>query len=237
MAQPAQARATTAGAELGGELNLKLNVVTFAALGRPLDLTTHPHPGDPVAFDPAGMRRPDPLRTRDASARQSDGQQASLVERSNGLRLALWHRRLVLGTAIALAVTGVLWIAAQQALDFAPDLDGADSRSRMHALLVLHGVLAYAGAVLLGTLLGRHIPAGLRSGRRTATGVTSLGLAAILVVTALLLYYVGSDSLRNASSVAHQVAGVAAIGAVWIHLTRRERPRSVAQRERRARIR
>ena len=61
----------------------------------------------------------------------------------------------------------------------------------------------------------------------TATGLTALSLAGGLVLTALLLYYAGSDTLRSASSVAHQLLGVAAVAAVWIHLTRPERRRDV----------
>jgi len=84
-----------------------------------------------------------------------------------------------------------------------------------------HGVLGYAAAVLLGSLLGRHIPAGLRSGRRRVTGITALSLAGALLLTALLLYYAGSDTVRTVSSVTHQVLGVVAVVVVWVHLTRR----------------
>ena len=150
---------------------------------------------------------------------------AFLPAPANGLRLAPWHRRLVIAAAIGLAATGLLWMAAEYGLGSFPELDDAAARSRMHALLMIHGVLGYAGAVLFGSLLGRHIPAGLRSGRRTATGLSVLGLVAALLVTALLLYYAGSDPLRRASSAAHQGLGVAAIAAAWIHIARRERPR------------
>jgi hypothetical protein len=140
------------------------------------------------------------------------------------IRLSPWHRRLAVGTALGLAASGVLWMAAELGLTLFPDLDGSAARSRMHALLVLHGVLGYAGAVVLGTLLGRHVPAGLGSGRRRRTGVASLVLTAGLVVTALALYYVGSDGVRGVSSAVHQVLGVVAIAAVSIHVLRRERP-------------
>lgn len=127
----------------------------------------------------------------------------------------------MLGTALALTATGLLWMAADQGIAFFPEIDGSATRSRMHLLLTIHGVLAYGGAVLFGSLLGRHIPAGLRSRRRTATGISALCLVGALLLTALLLYYTGSETLRTASSVAHQVLGVAALAVVWVHLTRR----------------
>jgi hypothetical protein len=161
-----------------------------------------------------------------ARATDAKRREASRVAGSNGLLLAPWHRRLVFATALGLAVTGLLWTIGDQGLGFFPELDGSAARSRMHLLLMAHGVLAYGGAVVLGSLLGRHIPAGLRSGRRAVTGITALSLVGALLLTALLLYYAGSDTLRSVSSAAHQVLGVAAVAVLCVHLTRRERPRT-----------
>ena len=191
---------------------------------------TPPKTGDALALSapaPAAIspREPDarPGEADSSAAASPRGRgPAFLPAPANDLRLAPWHRRLVIGAAIGLAATGLLWMAAEYGLGSFPELDGTAARSRMHALLVLHGVLGYAGAVLVGSLLGRHIPAGLRSGRRTATGLTVLGLVTALMLTALLLYYAGSDPLRRASSAAHQGLGVAAIAAAWIHIARRD---------------
>lgn len=186
----------------------------------------HPQPGEATAFGASATTPTEGPRWPGAAGPDAA---APATARSRGrasraIGLALWHRRLVVATAVGLALTGVAWMAARQGLALFPDLDGVSARARLHALLVLHGVLGYAGAVLLGSLLGGHIPAGLRSGRRRVTGLAALGLAGGLVLTALLLYYAGSDGLRGASSAAHQVLGVVAIAAVWIHAAGRERP-------------
>lgn len=183
------------------------------------------HP-QPVESSVVGPRAPQPGRPRESDreldrAAKARRREVSWVPRSDGLRLAAWHRRLVFATALALAGTGVLWMAADQGIAFFPELDGSAARSRMHMLLMIHGIVAYGGAVLFGSLLGRHIPAGLRSGRRTATGISALSLVGALLLTALMLYYASSETLRSVSSVAHQVLGVTAVAVLWVHLTRR----------------
>jgi hypothetical protein len=130
----------------------------------------------------------------------------------------------VVATTVGLALTGVVWMAGRLGIDLFPEYDGSAARARLHGLLMLHGVLGYAGAILLGSLLGQHVPTGLRSGRRRASGLAALGLAGGLVATALLLYYAGSDTVRSVSSVGHQGLGVIAIAAVWLHVAGRERP-------------
>jgi hypothetical protein len=132
----------------------------------------------------------------------------------------------VIAAGIGLAATGLLWMGAEYGLTALPQLDGAGARSKLHLVLVMHGVLAYAAAVLVGSLVARHIPAGLQSGRRAWTGIPALVLLGGLGATGLLLYYAGSDALRQASSWIHQALGVIAVGVVWVHVARRERVRN-----------
>lgn len=165
--------------------------------------------------------RPERPHWPDAQPRGADARAST---RPSPIRLDRWHRRLVVATALGLAATGVIWMGARLALDLYPDLDGSSARAHLHSVLVLHGVLGYAGLVLLGSLLGQHVPSGLRSGRRRATGLSALALSAVLVITALLLYYAGSEAVRDASSAVHQALGIIAVAAVWIHVVRREKP-------------
>lgn len=186
-----------------------------------------PHPVDSSAPGDAGSRLESPRESnrepdRAANARRRHASRAAAFR---GVALTPWHRRLVVTAALGLAASGLLWMVADQGLVLFPELDGSSARSRMHLLLMVHGVLAYGGAVLFGSLLGRHIPAGLRSGRRTVTGIASLSLVGALLLTALLLYYAGSETLRSISSVSHQVLGVAAIVVLCVHIIRRARPR------------
>jgi hypothetical protein len=133
-------------------------------------------------------------------------------------RLSRWHKRAVIWTSLTLAVTGVLWMAAHYAMLAFPDLDEPPMRSVMHGVLIVHGVLAYGAAILLGSLLGRHIPAGLRRKNLPLSGLVSLALGAGLIVSALFLYYAPSPEIHDIASLAHQALGVVAIAAVCRHI-------------------
>lgn len=141
-------------------------------------------------------------------------------------RLGRGHRRLVVWTAITLALTGLAWMAGYYAVVLAPDLDSSEARSLLHLIVETHGVLGYGGAVLLGTLLGRHIPAGLRGGRKLVSGLIALTLAALLIVSALVLYYAAGETVRQAGSFLHQAAGVLATALVTVHVRLRGRRRA-----------
>jgi len=136
----------------------------------------------------------------------------------NASKLSRWHRRGVIACAIALALTGVVWMAGYYALGFVPDVDGPSPRSALHLIIMAHGVAGYVGAIFFGTLLGRHIPAGLRQSRKLVSGLSSLTLVIVLVVTALLLYYAGEPGVRDTSSLSHQIVGVVAAVVVAAHL-------------------
>ena len=133
-------------------------------------------------------------------------------------KLAPWHRRAVIWVGLGLAVTGIVWMAGHAALWANPDLDGSEPRSLLHSVLMAHGVLGYATAVLFGTLLGRHIPVGLARRRKLGSGIPSLALIAALIVSALLLYYAGSEWIRDVASALHQVLGVGAVALVSAHV-------------------
>jgi hypothetical protein len=133
-------------------------------------------------------------------------------------RLAVWHRRAVIWASIAVAATGLVWMAYYYAIQAVPAWDGPDARRTLHHVIVAHGVAAYLGVLVWGSLFGRHIPAGLQSRRKLVSGIAALALAAVLVITGLLLYYAGGEGVRSVSSIAHQVFGVAVAVVVAVHV-------------------
>jgi len=142
-------------------------------------------------------------------------------------KLSPWHRWTVVGVAILLGLSGLAWMAGHGLLLLEPDRDGPEARSLLHRVLMAHGVLGYAGAILLGSLFGRHVPAGWSLRRRVVSGGAAIGLVALLLVSALLLYYAGSEEARELASWAHQALGVLAIGVVCAHIAMREAPQPV----------
>jgi hypothetical protein len=133
-------------------------------------------------------------------------------------KLALWHRRTLEVILTALALTGLVWIAATLMLDRYPDFDGPEIRSALHLDIIVHGILAYAALAAIGSLLGRHVPAGLETGRKVNTGIATLIFTGVLGATGLLLYYAGGEETRALSSLAHQIVGGAAIPLVIFHI-------------------
>lgn len=133
-------------------------------------------------------------------------------------RLSPWHKRIVIFTAAALAISGILWMVLYYALQAAPAFDSAAMRSLLHDVLIAHGVLAYFAAILVGSLLGRHIPAGLKRKDRPLSGILTLIIVAGLIATALLLYYAPSPEFHGIASLIHQALGVLAIAVAWRHI-------------------
>ena len=106
----------------------------------------------------------------------------------------------VLYTVVAvLFVTGVVWLTVDRAVwpELATDL------------LRVHGAAAMVMLVLLGTLLPLHARVGWRRGRNVASGILMLASNGLLVLTALGLYYAGSDTFRYWTSELHVGLGVA----------------------------
>jgi hypothetical protein len=139
------------------------------------------------------------------------------------VRLTQMHRRIVVWTSLLLAASGIAWMAAHYSVEFAPDLDGSDVRSWLHLLLKAHGVLGYVGAIVAGSLLGRHVPAALSRRPWRMSGIVLLFLFGGLVATGLMLYYVGDEEIRNTASLLHQMFGLIAAAVAASHIGRRRR--------------
>jgi dolichol kinase len=140
------------------------------------------------------------------------------METISGSRLAGWHKTVVLGLAALLAASGLAWMAWHYTLVAAPQFDGPAARHGLHLILIAHGVLGYGAAILIGSLLGRHVPVGLKRPRKPWSGIVALSLCGVLVVSALFLYYAPTLELHDAASLVHQLTGAAVTLAVWRHV-------------------
>ena len=120
-------------------------------------------------------------------------------------RLHPAQRALVYAALLALVVTGCLWEA-----DVARAL-----------LMKIHGAAAMVTLVLFGVLLARHVPTGWSAARANRlSGVLLLATSLWLTLTGYLLYYSGSESLRDYASQTHFWVGVGFVALFALHQLR-----------------
>src|SRR5438445_9951307 len=94
--------------------------------------------------------------------------------------------------------------------------DAAECREEpgelQRALLVLHGVSAFAALIVFGSLVPLHMRSGWLAAETSRAGRVLPSLMAVLIVTALLLYYGGEDT-REAARWIHIGVSLLAIAA------------------------
>jgi hypothetical protein len=95
--------------------------------------------------------------------------------------------------------------------------------------LKLHGAFAFATLFVCGLLWGIHIVNGWSTRLRRGTGGALLGVLAWLALSGYLLYYLGDEQLRAATSLLHWTIGLALPLAFLAHrLAPKRRPAPVA---------
>lgn len=135
-----------------------------------------------------------------------------------------------LGRSALYAISTLLWLSGSCWLYYAylapaQDPFGSGTHPAQPLLLELHGAAAMAFLVLFGTLLPTHVEPGWRQRRHRFSGLSLVVASAVLVLSGWGLYYLGEESLRNATSILHSFVGVVApvLLAVHVRATRRKR--------------
>ena len=88
------------------------------------------------------------------------------------------------------------------------------------ALMQVHGAAAMAALVLLGRLLVRHVGAGWSERKNRRSGSILLAASLWLTLTGWVLYYSGSDALRDFAGQSHLWIGIALAVALGLHIRR-----------------
>lgn len=145
--------------------------------------------------------------------------------------LSRWQYRALLGTVIALAFSGLIWLIVHYGW-------GAGADQLPHPaevwLIRVHGAAGFASLFMAGLLATQHIPHGWRlttlnlrnrqhkaSQRRTGLTLCSLGACAIL--SAYLLYYFAPENMRPALGWAHAALGMGLAMLLPFHHHRHQR--------------
>lgn len=125
-------------------------------------------------------------------------------------RLATLQRRLLYATLAVLLASGVYWALIHYL--------GTRAWLNKPLLMKIHGAAAMAALVLIGGLLPAHVALGWTLRRNQSSGIALLIFSGLLTVTGYLLYYLGGESAREASSYVHLALGIALPAALGAHL-------------------
>jgi hypothetical protein len=132
-------------------------------------------------------------------------------------KLGLWHRRWVYFALAAVWGSGALWVFAHYGL-VANNEFGATRHPIEAWALKLHGAAAFLFLIALGSMFAQHIPRAWFLKRNIASGIATLTVCALLVVSGYWLYYFAEDESRSFVSTLHWAVGLGAIGLFWLHL-------------------
>jgi hypothetical protein len=145
------------------------------------------------------------------------------------LRLPRWHEWLVYATAGLLVVSGIAWLLLDRFGKIEGEF-GSESNPYLPWLLLIHGIGAYAFAIVAAMLVPVHMRLGWTSRRNRRSGLLLVGTSLFLVLTGLGLYYSTAEGLRAATSLAHWLVGLMIPALIIIHLIRGKNSRPGGQR-------
>jgi hypothetical protein len=114
-----------------------------------------------------------------------------------------------------LFATGIIWLVADQ-LKEGP---GSDlwQQTAANALMV-HGGMTMVTLMFLGALVPSHIQRAWRAKKNRTTGLISLTVYGLLILTAFGLYYLGSEAVRPWLSFVHVTVGLAVPALLAAHV-------------------
>ena len=133
-----------------------------------------------------------------------------------GLQLSRRHRLTLYSASLLLFVSGAAWAWANH-LDEAARA-GAALRDLKPWLLKVHGLSAMAFVLLLGTLLPGHVRRAWHANKNRNNGECFLTAVSLLTLSGYLLYYLGDEAWRNATSQFHLWLGIAAPALLVWHI-------------------
>lgn len=129
------------------------------------------------------------------------------------LRLPRWVRLYVYVGGGLCAFTGLSWLLLHQFAQRAGEF-GVEPHPLEHPALVAHGVSGLVMLWVFGLVWLPHIRRGWMHRIQRWVGGTMAAVMVWLAATAAGLYYLGDDSLRGATSVAHWAIGLVAM--LWL---------------------
>jgi len=133
------------------------------------------------------------------------------------MRLKSAFRFALYGIFALLFVSGAVWLLADQ-MKNNPEADTEMWQQTSAFVLSLHGGAAMVTLMLLGALGPMHIQRAWRAKTNRVTGIASIALYGLLILTAFGLYYLGSEAIRPWVSYVHIAFGLAVPAVIAAHV-------------------
>jgi len=133
------------------------------------------------------------------------------------MRLKSAFRFALYGIFALLFVSGAVWLLADQ-MKNNPEADTEMWQQASAFVLSLHGGAAMVTLMLLGALGPMHVQRAWRAKTNRVTGVASIALYGLLILTAFGLYYLGSEAIRPWVSYVHIAFGLAVPAVITAHV-------------------
>lgn len=139
------------------------------------------------------------------------------VQVSRRMRLSLY---LVLGL---LFLSGVLWLLLDNFVSVKNSLGLSEKHYSQSWMLTFHGIMSYPFLLLFGAMLANHVVVGWKSKRYRFSGVSMVFFLSLLSLSALALYYSGSEDGRRYCSYLHIALGLLLPMIIAWHVTEKIR--------------
>lgn len=131
-----------------------------------------------------------------------------MSRRYKSLQLTRNLRRVFYGSAIALFISGVVWLLLHYIFisqgEFGPQTNPFEAWS-----LRIHGAASMLFLVVFGYILSFHAVKAWKADTNRQTGLWLISFIIFLILTGYLLYYTGNETLRNMASWFHIGCGLA----------------------------
>ena len=121
-----------------------------------------------------------------------------------------WFFALLLFIFAALFITGVLLTPTSLDLRLEWDVPWRLGADWHIAVAATHTAVAFVMLMLLGALLGIHARAGLRRRRNVYSGLALVAIMAVLMATAVGIYYLGDEQMAMMTALTHLAVGLGA---------------------------
>jgi len=135
------------------------------------------------------------------------------------LSLPKWHEWSIYVCTAVLVLTGVAWLIAGSFGAVQGEF-GQEPNPSLPWLLMVHGIGAYAFAILAAMLVPVHIRLGWRASRNRLSGIAMVSVSLFLATSGLALYYSTGEGFRSAVSLAHWVVGLGLALLLAVHIMR-----------------